>query len=87
MSWIGAKSIKTYEREDGKARVHILHRDDGRYSFHAEAEQESFGDIFWGPLEHSGIYDSAETAEQEATSLYPWLKPQVRRAPGANPDC
>jgi hypothetical protein len=36
--WTHAKGIKTIERGEGKARVHILERDDGLYEYRGEAE-------------------------------------------------
>jgi hypothetical protein len=70
------RRIKTIERPDGKARLFILARDDGLFRFVAESEQEEDGDIFWAPSDWSGLYDSAERAEQEARSMIPWLRDQ-----------
>jgi hypothetical protein len=70
------RRIKTIERADGKARLFILARDDGLFRFAGESEQEEDGDIFWGPSESSGLYDSAERAEHEARRTVSWLRHQ-----------
>jgi hypothetical protein len=73
MTWIRAHSIKTLMRADGKARVFILSRDDGLYMFEAESERAEDGYTYWVPTHHSGLFDSAETAEREAVGRVSWL--------------
>jgi hypothetical protein len=60
--WVAATCIKSFERDDGKAVVFILARDDGFYSFEAfhEVEDDEEG-TFPVPSEvASGLYDSAD---------------------------
>jgi len=61
--------IKIIQR--GKNRVHILLRSDGAFTYHTQ--NQSQGD--WGPMGlDCGIYDSPETAEEEANSRIWWLR-------------
>jgi hypothetical protein len=69
--------IKTFERHDGKARISIVRRDDGLFSFRGESEQEEDGETFWAPSNQGGIYGSAEEAEVGAISQVPWLLQQL----------
>jgi hypothetical protein len=77
MKWVAATSIKTFERNDGKARLFILARDDGFYSFDGFEEVEEDGYTFLRLVGNSGIYETANLAECEAISLTPWLKRQM----------
>jgi hypothetical protein len=77
MTWMHAHSIKTLMSADGKARVLILSRDDGFYVFEAERYWEDEGYTCWLPTHHSGLFDSAETAEREAIARVSWLKQQL----------
>jgi quercetin dioxygenase-like cupin family protein len=69
--------IKTFERHDGKARIFIVRRGDGLFSFRGESEQEEDGETFWAPSNQGGIYGSAEEAEIGAISQVPWLHQQL----------
>jgi len=74
--WTHAKSVKILEREDGKARLYILARNDGLYEYRAEAEVvgDEFEGIYWAPTERSGLYATAEEAERDALAHVPWLR-------------
>jgi hypothetical protein len=73
--WTHAKSIRTIERADGKARVYILERNDGLYEYRGEAEivGDEYEGIYWSPTEHSGLCASADEAERNARDEVPWL--------------
>jgi hypothetical protein len=73
------RCIKTIERADGKARLFIFGRDDGRYRYEGEAEQQEDGDVFVAPDGVSGLFESAEAAEQNAAVEVPWLRRQLLR--------
>jgi hypothetical protein len=81
VSWACAMSkerrLKTIERSDGKARLFILERDDGLFRFEGEAEQEEDGYVFWAPCDISGLYQTADAAEQDARRMIPWLRNQT----------
>ena len=66
--WTHAKLIKTLERPDGKARVHILARHDGLYEFRGEAEiqGDQYEGVYWSPTEMSCLFASAQQAERAA---------------------
>ena len=85
--------IETIERSDGRERVYIVRRADGRYSYRRQwPEDKRYGgpgtqawpDGFlneagwWPPSVHLGIYDSAETAKWEALCKVEWLASVVR---------
>jgi hypothetical protein len=74
--WKHAKSIKVFERTDGKARLHILARNDGLYEYRGEAEfvGDEYEGIYWAPTEMSGLYAGAEEAERDAFATVPWLR-------------
>jgi hypothetical protein len=67
-------TLKTIERPDGKAKVHIFARDDGLFRYEAEAEQESDGYAYWGLAASSGLFETAEDAETNAYNEVDWLK-------------
>jgi hypothetical protein len=69
--------IKVMEREDGKARIFILERDDGFYRFEGEVVEHDMGEPYWTPCDISGLYESAELAEQAARKEVPWLRQQT----------
>jgi hypothetical protein len=56
--------------------------DGGFYMVGAESYWEDEGYTCWLPRHHSGISDSAETAEREAIGCVPWLKRQLGSAGG-----
>jgi hypothetical protein len=67
-------AIKTIERPDGKAKVHIFTRDDGLFRYEAKAEQESDGYEYWGLTASSGLFETVEDAETNAYNEIDWLK-------------
>ncbi|WP_316187561.1 MULTISPECIES: hypothetical protein [unclassified Bradyrhizobium] len=82
-------TIKTLESINGRERVLILRRPDGAYTYQRQwlsaslpnddpdcpiilAGEQLEGE--WGPPgPDCGIYDTVETAENEARRLVPWL--------------
>jgi hypothetical protein len=73
------RRIKTIDRPDGKARLFIIERDDGRYRFEGEAKQDD-GDghgVYWCPCDISGLYSTAEEAEKSAEFEVLWLRDQL----------
>ncbi len=74
--WMHAKSIKTIERADGKARIFILERNDGFYEYRGEAEivGDEYEGMYWSPTDHSGLFESASEAEGNAHDEVPWLR-------------
>lgn len=74
-----ATVAKTCEREDGKARVNFIRRDDGLFQFEEEHERierggPHDGEPYWLAVHKSGFYESLETAESEAANSVSWLK-------------
>jgi hypothetical protein len=74
------KTKEVYERTDGKRRVLIIQRLDGSYSF---IEQYWYENVYEGKLVARGwadlparptFFQCLETAKQEVTSYFPWLK-------------
>lgn len=76
MQLIHAKNIKTIERADGKARLHIFARNDGLFEYRGEAEimGDEYEGIYWDHTEFSGLYATAEDAERDAFNEVPWLR-------------
>jgi hypothetical protein len=74
-------SVKEFKRADGKARVSILRRDDGYYSFGLKEprtyEYEGNTSSYWLGTYASGLYESREAAEKDAVAMYPWLMEQA----------
>jgi hypothetical protein len=70
------RRIKAIERADGRARLFILERDDGCYRFEGEIVEHDLGEPYWTPCHTSGLYESAELAEQAARQEVPWLRQQ-----------
>jgi hypothetical protein len=70
--------IKTIERADGKARLFIFQRDDGLFRFEGESEREEDVEVFVAPCDFSGLYKTAEEAEQAAQVDVLWLRRQLR---------
>jgi hypothetical protein len=82
-------TVKTFESFDGRERVLISRRPEGNYTYRRQwlsaalpnddpdspivnAGQER--EMPWGPPgPDCGIYDSADTAENEARQRVPWL--------------
>ena len=67
--------IKTIHRPDGKARVFIVGRDDGLFSYEGEAEHTEDGETYWAPALSGGLFETPEDAEYNARNEIPWLKP------------
>jgi hypothetical protein len=69
-----SKVLKTILRADGKRRVLIVQRDDGRYSFKEETGFDSPYGKHWAALPpRATICDTMEHAESEAYATIDWL--------------
>ena len=85
MSWVAASCIKSFEREDGKARLFMLAREDGLYMFDGQEAIEENGETVWVPSSlRSGLFETAEMAKAEAMQAVPWLSESrpPTRSPG-----
>ena len=71
------RRIKTIERDNGKARLFIMARDDGCYRFDGEAEFEEDGETYRAPCDISGLYATADDAERAAEHEVLWLRDQI----------
>ncbi|MEQ1941131.1 hypothetical protein ABMA32_01775 [Mesorhizobium sp. VNQ89] len=76
--------VKVFERQDGSARVVIsVHTVSPRlFSFTEEIwkvdDDHPLGpDAYWSSTYESGLYDTAEAAEVEASSMFPWIASQI----------
>jgi hypothetical protein len=74
MSGGSACIVETWERPDRVARVLILERPDGRYSFEMEALTHEDCFTFWQVQYASGIHESLDAAEREARAVITWLR-------------
>ena len=74
-SGMSMREIKAFERADGKRRVFIIALDHGRYSFieNGETYEDCSKEFYSGLCRFSGIYTTAEEAEQDARLIVPWL--------------
>jgi hypothetical protein len=55
----------------GQARVLIIRREDGRYTYRRQNREA----LDWGPQTiDAGVYDSPDTAETEARQRVAWLR-------------
>ena len=85
--------LKIFERPDGKQRVLIVRRPDGRFSYRLQSygidDYRHPGTFKWHdgytpetgwypPGPYCGIYDSAETAKWEALGKVEWLASTLR---------
>ena len=72
------RPIKFLTKSDGTQRVAIYVRADGRFTYRfqwAEPRAVVGPDPLWGPMgPDCGIYDSADSAEDEAMQRVAWLK-------------
>lgn len=73
MTYVQARIIKVLKSRNGLAKVEILRRNDGRYEYRAftwlEADEELRDPAYWSPTSESGLYESAEQAELDASRL------------------
>ena len=74
------RTIRSFSSPDGKRRLDICRRDDGRFSFTEEREwildMSATGlpdETYWSVLRQGGLFDSAEAAEREARARTPWM--------------
>jgi hypothetical protein len=73
---MAAQIVQILASPDGEHQVLIVRRPDGSYSYQQQRLTDSPAGRAWGPPSpYAGIYDSAETALQEAFARVKW--PQV----------
>jgi hypothetical protein len=70
--------VKKFERADGKARLFIMEREDGLFSFEGEREEQEtrYETRHWTPCDAGGLFPTAEAAEREARKSISWLRDQ-----------
>jgi hypothetical protein len=68
--------IKEIYSPDRYRRLSIIQRDDGLFCFseHRYLFDDYDKKYFWSPAYGSGVYESAEAAENEARVIIPWMK-------------
>ena len=80
------EQVRDFEREDGSVRVVIYAHNPvppNLFSFNEEIWKEYKNDstgqpsAYWLPSYQSGLFDSAEAAEAEARSMFPWIVDQI----------
>ncbi|MEL7544494.1 MAG: hypothetical protein AAGJ70_12045, partial [Pseudomonadota bacterium] len=73
-----AQIIKRFKSDDENSELEILSRDDGLFEFRGyrkkiEPDGPFMGDSYWSLAEHSGLYETAESAERDARNEVDWL--------------
>jgi hypothetical protein len=68
------KVVRSIWSADRKHRLEVFQRPDGNYGFVGLSQFTESGRTFWTPTEGSGIYETADMAEQEAVVAIPWMK-------------
>ncbi len=70
-------TVKTITSADGERRLHIYKHGDF-FAFAEDVDAKTVGGKGWMPVASpSGVYDTAETAEREATTQVPWLRNRI----------
>jgi hypothetical protein len=76
--YIHADIVKVVHSPDGAFKVDFLRRKDGLYEYRGwerRREETPIADgYYWGPREHSGLYQTMEELEQMARQTVPWLQ-------------
>ena len=75
------REIRMIESPDGKRRMHLYARHDGLFcfaEFYEETEDSPYVSredrTYWLPAFESGLYETAEAAERDASAIIPWLR-------------
>jgi hypothetical protein len=70
------RCVKELYPPDRTRRLFIIRRDDGLFSFHEDKSSldNHSSTYLWEPSYTSGVYDTAEAAENDAQMTIPWLK-------------
>ena len=77
----GRRTLARWIHPNGKSRVFLVQRLDGRLSKYSEVFSEEEFEMCWLPQERGGsLYDSTETAERNIGLEYPWTK-EVKKEP------
>jgi hypothetical protein len=72
MTYVHADIVREVLSVDGKSKVDFLKRRDGLYEFRGYVEKVE-GELYWSPIEHSGLYSTPEEAERSAIAQMAWL--------------
>jgi hypothetical protein len=77
MAYVHAEIVREILSADGKVKVDLLKRHDGLYEFRGYVERIEEGpfegDLYWFPVEHSGLYETKEEVERAALAAVPGL--------------
>lgn len=68
------KTIKRLQSKDGLLHVDIMRSPQGLFRFVEQTYITEDGHSFWTPVAVSGLYASAEEAEQAVRRELPWLR-------------
>lgn len=71
---LGLTSVREFVSTDGLHRLAIFKRSDGLFGYVGDRLTIEDGDTFWEPCAASGIYESAEAAEQSAIAELTWFR-------------
>jgi len=76
MVWLpqGLVAVKEFASVDGFHRVAIFRRQNGLFGYAQERLVKEADTTYWEPSGESGIYETAEAAEQSARSEIAWLR-------------
>jgi len=82
MSYVHAQIVKVMEDRDGLTKAEILYRQDGLYEYRVfrwvDADEECRDPAYWSPVHNSGLYDSAEQVECDASVAVSSLEDRER---------
>lgn len=85
----GRVALARWVHPNGKNRVFLIRRGDGRFSKYSEQFSEEEFEMCWLPDERGGsLYDSIETAERNVVLEYPWtgeVKKEANQSVGPTP--
>jgi hypothetical protein len=76
-----AEPLAEYLRPDGRLRLTLYRRPDGRYGYGVDRywiediPECGYHDEYWSPDSGSGLFDSADSGLREAALLFPWILP------------
>lgn len=65
MNYVHGKAIKQIDADEGKRRVEIVARNDGKFQFFEYKQDVECGRPYWLSMHDSGLYESEEAAERD----------------------
>ena len=65
MSYLHGNTIKEIETDEGNRRIDLVARKDGKFQFYEYKQAVEEGRQYWQFVHMSGLYESAQTAEQD----------------------